>query len=378
MHSSNNSVTIATEQPLQDLGSSPTNISFSYLCPIIVSSYQFVLIPVLYCIIFILGLAGNSMVVMVLCQPQSRKTVSNVYIVNLAVADLLALTTVPFWAAYYAYGYNWLFGSVMCKISGSVLCLTMFGSIFFITCMSLNRYQAIVHPFQSQQGTPQQAYNTALVVWGLAALTSLPTFYFRDTKYITELGVTACIMAYPSEKYSSWSAGMALMKNILGFLVPLAIITTCYVWIRVHLMKARGLGKNRQIRDRVLKLVAAVVVAFLICWLPFHILTFLDALSWMDVISNCWVTSAIDAALPFGLSMGFANSCINPLLYYFISSQFQEKLQHLFKLRLYQFSSSRESFCSRKTSSYKTTETLRGAERRGDVEKPQTHPLWVP
>ncbi|CAI5793365.1 type-2 angiotensin II receptor [Podarcis lilfordi] len=336
MHSRDNDSTPSpTEQPLQDLYSSPANVSSH--CPIFVSSYQFVLIPVLYCIIFILGLVGNSMVVAVLCWQRSPRKVSSIYIVNLAVADLLALTTLPFWAAYYTYGYNWLFGPVMCKITSSVLCLTMFASIFFITCLSLNRYQAVAHPFQSQQGTLQQASKTALLVWGLAALTSLPTFYFRNTKYIVELGVTACIMAYPSEKYSSWSAGTALMKNTLGFLVPLIIIITCYLWIRVHLMRAQGFGKNQQMRDRVLKLVATVVVAFLVCWLPFHILTFLDALSWMDVISNCWVTSVIDAALPFGLSMGFANSCINPLLYYVISSQFQEKLQHLFKLRLYQF-----------------------------------------
>uniref|UniRef100_A0A6J0TWS1 Type-2 angiotensin II receptor n=1 Tax=Pogona vitticeps TaxID=103695 RepID=A0A6J0TWS1_9SAUR len=379
MHSSNDSLATATRGTFQDLlHPSPTNVSArSSPCPILPSTYQFVLIPVLYCIIFILGLVGNSIVIAVLCWQRNPKTVANVYLLNLAVADLLAMTTVPFWAVYYAYGYNWLFGSVMCKLSGSVLCLTMFASIFFITCMSMNRYQAIVHPFQSQQGTLQQAFATVLVVWGLAALASLPTFYFRDTKYIKELDVTACIMAYPSEKYSDWSAGTALMKNTLGFLIPLAIIMACYIWIRVHLMKARGFRKSKQMRDHALKLVAAVVVAFLICWLPFHVLTFLDALSWMSVISNCQVTFVLDAALPFGLSMGFTNSCINPLLYYFIGRQFRDKLQHLFKLSLYRFNSNREIFCSSQTSSLKTTKSLVGAEQRGDTDRPQT-PLWVP
>ncbi|KAJ7310391.1 hypothetical protein JRQ81_007305 [Phrynocephalus forsythii] len=266
----------------------------------------------------------------------------------------------------------------MCKLSGSVLCLTMFASIFFITCMSVNRYQAIVHPFQSQRGTLRQAFATMSVVWGMAALTSLPTFYFRDTKYIKELDVTACIMAYPSESYSNWSAGTALMKNTLGFLIPLGIITACYGWIRVHLMKARGFRKSKQMRDHVLKLVAAVVVAFLICWLPFHVLTFLDALSWMSVISNCRLTSILDAALPFGLSMGFANSCINPLLYYFIGRQFRDKLQHLLKLSLSRINSNRELFRSSKTSSLQTTKSLVGAEPRGDTGKPQAYPLQVP
>uniref|UniRef100_A0A8D2L1G8 Type-2 angiotensin II receptor n=1 Tax=Varanus komodoensis TaxID=61221 RepID=A0A8D2L1G8_VARKO len=342
------SIGATPEQAPGELHSSPMNVSaVSASCPIVFSSFQFVLIPVLFCAIFILGLVGNSVAIMVLCGHKSPRTVANVCIVNLAVADLLALATVPFWAAYYAYGYNWLFGPVICKLASSILCLSMFASIFFIMRMSVSRCQAIVHPFRAQRGTLRQALSSALLVWGLAALPSLPTFYFRDTLYIEELSVTACVMAFPLERYSSWSAGMALMKNLLGFLVPLVVITVCYGWIWVHLRRARRFQRGKRTRDRVPKLVAAVVVAFVICWLPFHILTFMDALSWVGVIRSCPVTSAIDVALPFGLSMGFVSSCINPFLYYFIGRQFRDRLQHLLKLRLYQFSSSREVFCPR-------------------------------
>uniref|UniRef100_A0A7M4ECN9 Type-2 angiotensin II receptor n=1 Tax=Crocodylus porosus TaxID=8502 RepID=A0A7M4ECN9_CROPO len=319
----------------------------------------FALIPVLYCVIFILGIVGNSVVVAVLCRHRGSKTVASIYLFNLATADLLCLATLPFWAAYYAYGYNWLFGSVMCKVSSSVLSLNMFASIFFITCMSMDRYRAIVHPIRSQRRTLQQASVIALVVWGLACLSSLPTFYFRDTYYIESLGVNACIMAFPNE---NWSAGMAWMKNTLGFLVPLVVIATCYIRIRMHLLKAQGFEKNKQKRDRVLKLVAAVVVAFMLCWLPFHILTFLDALVHMGVVDNCDVIRVIDTALPFGVCLGFANSCINPLLYGFIGNQFQERLHHLFKLRVYQFSN-RESSLSTKGSYLKDAETYGTCER---------------
>ncbi|XP_058052927.1 type-2 angiotensin II receptor [Ahaetulla prasina] len=377
MHFRNFSITLTTEQSPPELV--PTNVSTREACLLRFSSHQFVLIPVLYCVIFILGLVGNSMVLTALCRQRSPKTVANVYIFNLAVADLLALATLPFWAASYASGYNWVFGSLMCKLSGSILCLTMFASIFFITCLSVNRYQAIVHPFQCQQGTLEQAFIATFVVWGLATLTSLPTFCWREVNYISELGVNACIMAYPSENYATWSAATALMKNLLGFLLPMAIILGCYICIRVHLKKAQGFAKSMRVRDRVLKLVAAVVVAFLVCWLPFHILTFLDALSWMEVISRCHLTSVIDAVLPFGLSMGFANSCINPLLYYFVGRQFRDKLQHLFKLSLSQFNSGRETrFSSSKTSSLKTAGSLKEADPGGATERPLTHPLWVP
>lgn len=376
MHFRNFSTILAMQQTPQE--PSPTNVSAREACLIRFSSHQFVLIPVVYCIIFILGLVGNSLVVTALCRQRSPKTVANVYIFNLAVADLLALTTLPFWAASYANGYSWVFGSAMCKLSSSILSLAMFASIFFITCLSVNRYQAIARPFQCQRGTLERAFIATFIVWGLATLTSLPTFCWREVKYINELGVNACIMAYPSESYATWSAGTALMKNLLGFLFPMAIILGCYICIRMHMKKDQGFAKSMRVRDRVLKLVAAVVVAFLICWLPFHILTFLDALSWMEVISRCHLTSMIDAVLPFGLSMGFANSCINPLLYYFVGRQFRDKLQHLFKLSLSQFNSGRETFSSSQTSSLKTARSLKEADPGGDMGRPLTHPLWVP
>ncbi|NWY59463.1 AGTR2 protein, partial [Chionis minor] len=331
-------------------------------CPLTASDYQFSLIPALFSVVFVLGSVGNSVVVVVLCRYSGPKTVANIYIFNLAMADLLCLATLPFWATYYAQGYNWLFGSLMCKISSSVLCLNMFASVFFITCMSVDRYHAIVHPIRSQRRTPQQAYVIALVVWGLASLSSLPTFYFRDTHYVKSLGVNACIMAFPHENYAKWSVATAFLKNALGFFIPLTVITTCYIWIRRHLLEAQEFGKNKQKRDKVLKLVAAVVVAFFISWLPFHILTFLDALAQLNIISNCDVTAIIDTALPFAICMAFANSCANPLLYCFIGNQFQEKLHRLFKRRVYQFNSQRESSSLRKGSCFRDAETPTGRD----------------
>ncbi|NXD86085.1 AGTR2 protein, partial [Halcyon senegalensis] len=357
---SNYTLVITTRETLQVLHTALTNSSAALRlplpCPLTSSDYQFSLIPALFSVVFFLGLVGNTMVVVVLCCHGGPVTVANIYIFNLAMADLLCLATLPFWATYYAQGYNWLFGSVMCKISSSVLCLNLFASIFFITCMSVDRYHAIVHPIHSQRRTPQQAYFIALAVWGLACLSSLPSFYFRDTHYIESLGVNACIMAFPRKNYVKWSVATAFLKNALGFFIPLTVITMCYICIRRHLLKAK-FGKNKQKRDKVLKLVAAVVVAFLISWLPFHILTFLDALARMNIIKNCDVTGIIDTALPFSISMAFANSCINPLLYCFIGNQFQEKLHCLFKRRVYQFNSHRESSSLRKGSCFRETET---------------------
>ncbi|XP_044538879.1 type-2 angiotensin II receptor [Gracilinanus agilis] len=358
----NYSSSIRSENMVNDPYIGPINTSNNNTstakCLLKLSGYHLAFIPVLYYIIFVLGLIGNSVVVSLFCCHRGPKKVASIYIFNLAMADLLFLATLPLWATYYSYGYNWFFGSVMCKISSALLCLNMYASVFFITCMSIDRYQAVVYPFQSQRRTPWQMSFIVPLVWGLACVSSLPTFYFRDTKPIDHLGVNACIMAFPPEQYSQWSAGMAFMKNALGFVIPLVFIATCYAGIRKHLMKASGFGKNQLMRDRVLKMAAAVVLAFVICWLPFHVLTFLDTLAWLHVITNCDVISAIDTAMPFGICMGFANSCINPFLYCFVGNQFQERCRRLFKLRVSQLRKNRDSMSSRKGNSLKEVETL--------------------
>ncbi|KAG8510658.1 Type-2 angiotensin II receptor [Galemys pyrenaicus] len=315
-------------------------------------------IPVLYYMIFVIGFLVNAIVVTLFCCQKGPKKVSSIYIFNLAVADLLLLATLPLWATYYSYRYDWLFGPVMCKVFGSFLTLNMFASIFFITCMSVDRYQSVIYPFLSQRRNPWQASYIVPLVWCMACLSSLPTFYFRDVRTVEYLGVNACIMAFPPEKYAQWSAGIALMKNILGFVIPLIFIATCYFGIRKHLLKTNSYGKNRITRDQVLKMAAAVVLAFIICWLPFHVLTFLDALAWMGVINSCEVIAVIDLALPFAILLGFTNSCINPFLYCFVGNRFQQKLRRVFRVPITWLQGKRESVSCRKSSSLREMETF--------------------
>ncbi|KAM5197037.1 LOW QUALITY PROTEIN: type-2 angiotensin II receptor [Hipposideros larvatus] len=280
-------------------------------------------IPILYYIIFVIGFHVNTIVVTLFCCQKGPEKVSSIYIFNLAVADLLLLAALPL---YYSYRHDWLFRPVMHKVFGSFLTLNMFASIFFITCMSVDRYQSVIYPILSQRRNPCQAFYIVPLVWGMACLSSLPTFYF-DVRTIEYLGVNTCIMAFPPEKYAQWCNGIALMKNILGFIIPLIFIATCYFKIRKHLLKANSGYKITC--DQVLKM-AAAILAFIIYWLPFYVLTFLDVLRWMGVINSCEVIAVIDLPLPSAILLGFTNSCVNAFLYCFVGNWFQQKLHSVF------------------------------------------------
>ncbi|XP_062332328.1 type-2 angiotensin II receptor-like [Osmerus eperlanus] len=359
--------------PTTDNPSSPTT---SPPCPAWPSLAQNILIPSLYGIICALGIVGNTLALCLLAQAGGgRRTVANTFMLNLCVSDLLFLLSLPLWAVYYSLGYHWPFGWLACKLCGGLLSLNLYASIFFITCMSVDRYLAIVRPLHAQ-GTrdPRRAQRACVLVWVLAFASSAPTLVLRDTRHVEELGVEACVILYP---HHGWFLSLAWMKMLLGFLLPMAIITSCYCAIARHLMLGGpGLGVKRgadskahqstdnftkadssprlpvtslgqeppvssdrrpsvpcSVRplegrglERVLWTVAAVVLAFFLCWFPFHLLTLLDVLQSLGVVEECWAHWALATLLPLSLSLGFSNSAINPVLYCFLGKHFRGRL----------------------------------------------------
>lgn len=321
------------------------------------SQYQEKVIPTLYSLIFLLGFFGNLLVVCVLSHSSGRRTVANTYLVNLAMSDLLFLSSLPFWAVYYSMDYNWVFGWIMCKLCGGLLTINVYASIFFITCMSVDRYHAIVYPLDSQSSrSVNRARCVSAVIWFVAALTTVPTVVFRDVHTFPDTNVTACVIFYPS---ALWHNGLTLAKNTLGFFLPFVVIATCYSRIAVNLMATPNhLEQDSARLVHVLRMVVAVVLAFFFCWFPFHVVAFLRVLGDLWVNWDCWVHQAIQKLLPFFLCLGFSNSAINPFLYCFVGNHFRERLWHIYGERLTQKRdsiSTRLSSFSRKLSDLKET-----------------------
>lgn len=328
------------------------------------------IIPAIYSVICVLGTIGNALAVCVLAHASaSRRTVANTFMLNLCVSDLLFLLSLPLWAVYYSQGYSWPFGWVACKICGALHNLNLYASIFFITSMSVDRYLAIVRPLLSQSArNPKRARLICILVWILACACSAPTLYLRDTFHLEGLGVEACAIFYPNH---IWYMTLVWMKIILAFLLPLLVISCCYCAIGRHLMADKGLERMQNLSylpnmpsfksqescnkaerppalrlspsssagrplegrglERVLWTVAAVVLAFFLCWFPFHCVTFLDLLTSEGWLDSCWVNWTIHNLTPLTLCLGFSNSAINPVLYCFIGNHFRGRLGSLCK-----------------------------------------------
>ncbi|KAF1388659.1 hypothetical protein PFLUV_G00064940 [Perca fluviatilis] len=299
------------------------------------------LIPVLYMLIFILGLSGNGVVIFTVWRSKSKRRAADVYIGNLAIADLTFVITLPLWAVYTALGYHWPFGVALCKISSYVVLVNMYASVFCLTCLSFDRYLAIVHSLSSSRLRSRGTMLASLgAIWFLSGLLAVPTLLFRTTVNDQNNNRTTCAMDFSLVTMNQrheylWIAGLSLSSSALGFLLPFLAMTIFYCFIGCTVTRHfNNLRKEDQKKKRLLKIITTLVVVFAICWTPFHVLKSMDALSYLNLAPNfCGFLRFLLLAHPYATCLAYVNSCLNPFLYAFFDLRFRSQCLCLLNLK---------------------------------------------
>ncbi|XP_034566445.1 somatostatin receptor type 5 [Notolabrus celidotus] len=278
-----------------------------------------VLIPLIYTIVCIIGLGGNTLVIHIVLHYSKIESVTNIYILNLAIADELFMLGLPFLAVQNTLQ-SWPFGSFMCRLVMTVDSINQFTSIFCLTVMSIDRYLAVVHPIKSSKWRrPQVAKVVNGTVWALSFLVVLPVVIFAN---IQKPGGT-CNIAWP-QPANIWRAAFIIYTATVGFFCPLLIICLCYLLI---VFKIRSSGKKvhatstkrRKSERKVTRMVVIIVAVFVFCWLPFYALNILNLLMSLP--------SEYQGLYYFVVVLGYANSCANPIVYGFLSDNFKRGLR---------------------------------------------------
>ncbi|KAG8511126.1 Somatostatin receptor type 3 [Galemys pyrenaicus] len=278
-----------------------------------------VLIPLVYLVVCVVGLLGNSLVIHVVLRHTASPSVTNVYILNLALADELFMLGLPFLAAQNALSY-WPFGSLMCRLVMAVDGINQFTSIFCLTVMSVDRYLAVVHPTRSARWrTAPVARTVSAAVWVASAVVVLPVVVFSGVPR----GMSTCHMQWP-EPAAAWRTGFIIYTAALGFFGPLLVICLCYLLIVVKVrsagrrVRAPPSQRRRHSERRVTRMVVAVVALFVLCWMPFYVLNIVNVLCPLPEGPAFFGFYFLVVALPY------ANSCANPILYGFLSYRFKQ------------------------------------------------------
>uniref|UniRef100_A0A3B5MB38 Opioid receptor, delta 1b n=1 Tax=Xiphophorus couchianus TaxID=32473 RepID=A0A3B5MB38_9TELE len=277
-----------------------------------------VCITALYSLVCVVGLLGNVLVMYGVIRYTKMKTATNIYIFNLALADALATSTLPFQSAKYLMS-TWPFGELLCKAVIAIDYYNMFTSIFTLTMMSVDRYIAVCHPVKALDfRTPAKAKLINVCIWILSSAVGVPVMIMAVTKgYFRN---TACTLRFPKPEWY-WDTVMKICVFIFAFVVPVLVITICYGLMILRLKNVRLLSgskeKDRNLR-RITRMVLVVVAAFIICWTPIHI--FIIVKTMVEINHK---NLLVVASWHLCIALGYANSSLNPMLYAFLDENFK-------------------------------------------------------
>ncbi|XP_041700983.1 P2Y purinoceptor 1 [Coregonus clupeaformis] len=272
-------------------------------------------LPAVYMSVFIIGLVANCLGLKSLFANWKKFGNINVFVLNLGVADILYLLTLPFLFAYYSADSHWNFGQVFCKMTRFCFNLNLYGSIGFLTCISVYRYLSIVHPLRVMgRITGGHSVVITAVVWVLVCIQSLPDVYFDKTLSNSSSETEACFDT-TSDFFTKDYLDYSIAWTVSGFCIPLLIILGCYGHVAVVLSTKTNI--DQVMKRRCLKLVFLVTLLFSVCYIPYHVFRNLNLKTRIlkrERMCQDWFTG-IYIAHQVSRALVCLNSAINPLVY---------------------------------------------------------------
>lgn len=276
-----------------------------------------------YCLIFTIGLLGNSTIVWLLLKIMRIKTMTDVCLLNLAISDLVTVLSLPSWALYIKG--NLSDANAMCKLMFGTYQLGFYSGILFVMLMSIDRYLAIVHAVASLGArTLRYAITASLVIWTISFCAALPGALFHNM--IKDIdNITQCDWDNRKGSVKTWKLFLNFSQNTAVIFVSLPVTIYCYVRILLVLRRT----KNSK-RGRAMKLIFAIVAVFVVFWVPYNIAVFLQILHDLDINDTCYSGNQITTALSVTETIALSHCCVNPVIYAFVGEKFRKCLAREF------------------------------------------------
>ncbi|CAH0555734.1 unnamed protein product [Brassicogethes aeneus] len=297
----------------------------------------------MYGVLIVLGALGNTLVIISVVRKPAMRTPRNMFIVNLAVADLLLctvtmpLTLMEILTKYFPLGNN-LF---ICKLIGILQATSTYVSTISITAIALDRYQVIVYPTKESL----QLYGALLIlffIWSVALILALPLFIVRHLNHhVLKIGsdtlsLNFCYENWPLEHGRAY---YSIFSLIFQYTLPIVIVSVAYVRISYKLRYRFAAGfvstddsssKNRrQLRGRKLQrtniLLGSIAVIFCISWIPLNMFNLIADLSSTPEFSS----HSMIVCYAICHMMGMSSACSNPILYGCLNENFWKEFKDI-------------------------------------------------
>ncbi|XP_017779804.1 PREDICTED: prolactin-releasing peptide receptor-like [Nicrophorus vespilloides] len=295
----------------------------------------------LYTNIFVLGIFGNVLVCYVVARNKAMQTVTNLFITNLALSDiLLCVLAVPFTPLYSFLG-KWVFGSVICHMVSYAQGISVYISTLTLTSIAIDRYFVIIYPFH-----PRMKLSTCvfiiITIWLFSVLVTLPYgIYMKHYEAnLTNLNVTnlegydyiyLCEEKWPSDYIRQIFGGVT---SLMQFVIPFFLIAFCYVRVSIKLndrAKSKPGSKSskkeeadRERKRRTNRMLIAMVVIFLVSWLPLNLFNVV-----YDFYGHLNDWSYYFLCFFMVHSVAMSSTCYNPFLYAWLNENFRKEFKQV-------------------------------------------------
>lgn len=289
-------------------------------------------------VVYIVGVSGNVYTLVIMCHSIRFATSMYISIINLALADLLYLSTIPFVVCTY-FLKDWYFGDVGCRILLSLDLLTMHASIFTLTVMCMERYLAVTKPLDTVKRSKNYRKAMAWGVWILSLVLTLPMMVMvnQTTKTTADGGVKRmCAPTWAPQAYK-WYLTVLFCTSIMAPGLVIGYLYTRLARTYLESQKTTAINKSskRSPKQKVLIMIFTIVLVFWACFLPFWIWQLVPLYHKPFSLASHTHTS-INYLVA---SLTYSNSCINPFLYTLLTKNYREYLKNRHK-SFYRYTSS--------------------------------------
>ncbi|XP_071490077.1 G-protein coupled receptor 54-like [Diadema antillarum] len=299
-------------------------------------SAGYLIVPIVFGIITVVGLVGNFCVILIIARNQAMRSVTNYFIMNNAISDMMfLLACAPITASSFALP-SWIFGDFMCKMVVYMQYVTVQASCATLVAMTADRYRVILRPIHSLHSrTVTRANAINVVIWIASFLLHIPAALlmevhsdpWRNTKFCGVRGQR------DSQKWLFAFRAYQVYAKLILYILPFVVMTYSYtrilrtVWSSFYLASMASEAQRKK-RWKVTRMTLTVVVLFGVCWGPIHAINLATS---FQINTEAFSNQHLTHFTFFSLCLAYSNSALNPFLYAFSGRSYREMLLHSFR-----------------------------------------------